>query len=343
MNNVECTFLNEHQLPLVIQAKNNTIKNIDGLIAFIHHNNAFFKAQLLHYGAVLFRGFHVSSANDLSNAITACELGQPYPYEPCVVPRTKIKDNIYTSIDVPSFTNVPLHNEKAYDLDSPSHIYFNCITPSEVGGNTPLLNGYQLWKSLPDALQQKLVEKGILYRKFFYGNSLEYRFVHAISQGKFAETWMMEFKTNDAAIVEKILNERQNHYRWENFRKRLIIDRITPAYRYHPINQKMVWFNPIAHRNHHHNGVYHALNQTIKNPLFRMILSQQRFLQTTAYYGDGEPISKADAIWLQTATENQKVSYPWQQGDFIVIDNYLCMHGKEPHKGARLIITGMTQ
>jgi hypothetical protein len=37
------------------------------------------------------------------------------------------------------------------------------------------------------------------------------------------------------------------------------------------------------------------------------------------------------------------VSFPWQRGDILMLDNILAAHGRAPYEGPRKILVGMTE
>ncbi|STX40478.1 pyoverdine biosynthesis regulatory gene SyrP-like protein [Legionella donaldsonii] len=337
------TFLNREKLPLLIQPTSERQANVDTLIHFLNEENAFFKEQLLQYGAIRFHGFHVNSAEQFAAVISACSLGMLFNYDLCAVPRTKIQEGIYTSINIHESFSVPMHNEKSYDPEFPNYIFFNSLKTPGFGGNTPLADGHKIWLSLPDSLQQKLEAKGMLYRHFFYGKGLRQRFVRLIGKGLNCRTWMSAFQTEDKNELEKILHNLNLQFRWTSKGNGLITERALPACRRHPINNKVVWFNQAAHNNLYYNKSFVAINRTVKNPIARFILSHRNFLPYVVFYGDGEPISKEEADLMHFAIKKNIVSTSWQVGDLMVVDNYSCMHGKEPHKGERLLLAAMTK
>lgn len=335
-------FIKDAKLPLVIQPQSKKQANYSDLIQFLREENPLFKEQLLNYGAILFRGFNVSSAEQFSEVISASSLGAIFNYDLCAVPRSKIQEGIYTSVNCHESYCIPMHNEKSYDPEFPSHIFFNCLHAAETGGITPLADAHQVWLSLPQFMQEKLRAKGIKYSRYYYGKSLRQKLVKAIGSNFSGRTWMSGFQTENKHELEQILNKTGRKGVWTSKGNGLIVEVILPAFRYHPITNKIVWFNQSDHNNHSYNGYFSVINQTIKNPIVRFILSQKSFLPYVASYGDGEPISKKEADIMHFAIQKNKVSTPWQQGDLMVIDNYSCMHGKEPHTGKRLLLAGMT-
>lgn len=157
---ISYAFLNHQKLPLVIQPQAKLEGNVHVLKQFLKEENTLFKEKLLKYGAIILRGFHVHTAEQFLEVIQSSNLGPNYSYDFCPIPRTRITDNIYTSINIhPSF-NLALHNEKSYDQDFPSHIFFNCIHAPETGGATVLADGNKVWFSLPMFLQKNCSLKG---------------------------------------------------------------------------------------------------------------------------------------------------------------------------------------
>jgi alpha-ketoglutarate-dependent taurine dioxygenase len=339
---INYSFLNHKKLPLVVQPQDKADSHYSALIHFLKKDNTFIKEQLLQYSAILFRGFHIDSPDKFLEAINACALGPLFNYDLCAVPRTKIREGIYTSINCHQSYTIPMHNEKSYDPEFPSHIYFNCITVPETGGTTPLVNGHQLWNSLPESLQHKLQSKGILYRRYYYGNGIKQKWVKAIGKGIHPTTWMSAFGSEDKEEVESVLRKMELQFRWIKRGDALITERLLPAVRYHPVTGTIVWFNQSDHNNYYYNGRAETIRLFIKNPITRFFMLRKSLFPYISFYGDGGLISKQDSDLMNLAIKKNMVTNPWQQGDFLVVDNYSCLHGKIPHTGDRLILAGMT-
>jgi hypothetical protein len=58
-------------------------------------------------------------------------------------------------------------------------------------------------------------------------------------------------------------------------------------------------------------------------------------------FGDGGPIPRAyihairEAIWAETVT------FPWQRGDMLLVDNLRLGHGRLPYRGKRCILAAL--
>ena len=65
------------------------------------------------------------------------------------------------------------------------------------------------------------------------------------------------------------------------------------------------------------------------------------FGSTRAFFGDGTEIDEAALNHIRNVYENQMVTFSWQQGDVLILDNILTAHGRKPYSGPRQIVVGM--
>ena len=275
--NVTFKFVNQNRLPLIIQPKEEKLATPDHLLQFLNEENNVFKEQLLKYGAVMFRNFQINSPDKFAKVIDACSLGNVFNYDLCVIPRTKIQKGIYTSINYTQ-NGIPMHNEKAYDYDTPSHIYFNCAKPSETGGYTPLIDGNKLWYALPDKLKYKLETLGIMYRRYYYGEGIKLKLIQKIGGGVNCRTWMEHFKVRARFDVDELLANTIYQHEWTTLGNGLITKKTMPAFRKHPILDKTVWFNQCHNLNRYFNTSADYVHIKIKKSILRHIMAQSQLL-----------------------------------------------------------------
>ena len=67
----------------------------------------------------------------------------------------------------------------------------------------------------------------------------------------------------------------------------------------------------------------------------------QENLPYNTYYGDGSPIEDSVVEEIRNAYRHETVSFPWEKGDLLMMDNMLVAHGRNPFSGARKIVVAM--
>ena len=60
------------------------------------------------------------------------------------------------------------------------------------------------------------------------------------------------------------------------------------------------------------------------------------------FYGDGTPIDVAVLDEIRDLYHECSVAFPWQEGDILMIDNFLVAHGREAFSGPRRILVAMS-
>ena len=114
---------------------------------------------------------------------------------------------------------------------------------------------------------------------------------------------------------------------------RLRTSQIRPAVRRHPVTGEELWFNHIS--------FWHvsSLPDDIRTRFSADFGIHS--LPYNTYHGDGTPISADVAAQLRVAYDAEMVSYPWQIGDFTILDNMLVAHGRATFTGNRRVLVSM--
>ena len=304
------------KLPLLVQpAPGNKVD----LCAWVAANRGPIEQRLMDHGGILFRNFGLDGPGHLESFITAFS-GDPLPYRERSSPRTKISGNVYTSTEHPATQHIFLHNENSYQGTWPLKIFFLCVVPPEQGGETPIADCRRILRRIDPQIRERFREKG-------------FRIVRNFS-GLMGLPWETVFQTRDRAEVETYCREHGIQSEWKADGG-LRTTTLRPALAVHPKTGGETWFN--------HGTFFHV---TTLDPELSEVLTAcmpEEDLPTNTYYGDGSAIEKEVLEALRDAYRRETVSFPWQQGDLMVLDNMLTAHGRAPFKGKRTIAVGMSE
>jgi alpha-ketoglutarate-dependent taurine dioxygenase len=311
---VKLTYLRPDQtLPRVVQPAIDGVK----LPAWVRSHRDWIEDTLLQDGGLLFRGFDVNGVDDFDEfiAATGVELMQ---YMESATPRTELKDKIYTSTEFPPDQTIALHNELTYLNSWPLKIWFCCVQPAERGGATPIANVHKVYERIRPEIREKFIEKGwMLIRNF---------------GGGFGPTWQYSYHLSTRETAEDYFRRAGIDFEWLGG-EQLRTSQVRPPIESHPQLGVPLWFNHIA--------FWHV--SSLEPELRALFLKEfeEHELPFNTFYGDGSTIEDSVAEELRQAYQQETVSFPWQAGDVLMLDNMLVAHGREPYSGSRKVLAAM--
>ncbi|OUL26109.1 condensation domain-containing protein [Nostoc sp. 106C] len=302
----------DERLPLVIEPVNEDVE----LAAWATTNREFIENKLLQHGGILFRNFPVNSATEFENfAQSIClELFGDYGD----LPRAAVGGKVYGSTPYPADKAILFHNESSHLQTWPLKIWFFCVQPAQQGGETPIVDCRKIYQQLNPQLRERFEQKQLMYvRNFIEGLDV---------------SWQQFFRTTDKAVVENYSHQSGIDWEWlpdNNLRTRSYRQAITK----HPRTQEMVFFNQI--QLHH----ISFLEPSVQKSLLSLFGEEK--LPRNVYYGDGSPIEQSIIEEITEIYQQSQVSFPWQQGDIVMLDNMLTAHSRNPYVGSRKILVAM--
>ena len=95
----------------------------------------------------------------------------------------------------------------------------------------------------------------------------------------------------------------------------------------------MVFFNQL--QLHH----VSCLQPEVRKSLLSMVKEED--LPRNVYYGDGSPIEDSVLQEIQEIYWKLAVSFQWQPGDVLMLNNMLTAHARNPFVGQRKIVVAM--
>jgi alpha-ketoglutarate-dependent taurine dioxygenase len=302
----------DSSLPLLVQPE---IGDID-LVEWAKINYEFVQTQLLRHGGILFRGFDINSTTRFEQfAGSLCtELFGEYGD----LPREGIGGKVYGSTPYPSDEAILFHNESSHMHRWPMKIWFYCITAAEQGGETPIVDCRKMYEALAPKVRERFMEKKLMYVRN-YTDGLDV-------------SWQDFFQTNDKSAVEAYCRSASLECDWKNGNG-LRIRQVCPAIVKHPQTGEMVFFNQL--QLHH----IYCLAPAVRESLLSMFAEED--LPRNVYYGDGSPIEDSLIEEISELYQATAVSFPWVEGDVLMLNNMLVAHARNPYVGQRKIAVAM--
>jgi Taurine catabolism dioxygenase TauD, TfdA family len=293
-----------------------TFTGQDKLVDFIKDHAVEIDDALIAKGALLLRGFKINSLSEFQKAseMICYEL---FDYKYGSTPRTKLGGKVYTSTEYPAHLTIPMHNENSYALFWPSRILFFCSIAPKIGGETPIADSRKVFDLIAPEIRDKFIEKGVMYVRN-YGSGLDL-------------SWEQAFQTDSKEDVMEFCKLNNIEFEWQD--NKLKTWQVCQSVLNHPKHGYPVWFNQ-AHLFHQS-----ANDQEMQNYLNQHLKPEE--LPRNSFFGDGSPLLVSELSAIKEAYQKTEISFPWQKGDLMVLDNVAYAHGRYPYEGERKIVVSM--
>jgi alpha-ketoglutarate-dependent taurine dioxygenase len=286
------------------------------LVEWTRNSRSLIESELLLFGAILFRGFKVTSPVEFEQF--ALEICPELFNENGEHPRRTVSGQVYTPVFYPPDKQLLWHNENSFNHRWPTRIFFGCLSPALTGGETPLVDSRKVYQLIDPVIRKKFAQKQVMYVRN-YGHRL-------------GLDWQTVFQTSDKSEVGRRCAEGLMSFHWHD-EDRLRTSCVRPAIVRHPVTGEKVWFNQAQHW---HVSCLDAESRQVLTSSFR-----EDELPRNCYYGDGSPIEDAVMKEILDVYASLEVSFPWQAGDIVMLDNLLTAHGRNPFSGERKMLVAM--
>jgi alpha-ketoglutarate-dependent taurine dioxygenase len=147
-------------------------------------------------------------------------------------------------------------------------------------------------------------------------------------------SWQQFFHTSKRADVEAFCRKAGIHYEWKP-KNGLKTSKKCPAVIRHPQSGEKVFFNQIAL---HHISTLDPETRSSMLSLFGL-----EGMPRNVYFGDGSVIEDAMVDEILAVLDETSISFPWQEGDTMMLDNMLTAHARNPFVGERKIVVAMSE
>ncbi|XP_059457122.1 clavaminate synthase-like protein At3g21360 [Corylus avellana] len=308
-------FYNGIQFPSVLSPDPKTPLSLSRFTQAIKTQKAFLDSLLHKSGAVLLRGFPVSTASDFNDVVEAFGF-EELPYVGGAAPRTSVVGRVFTANESPPDQKIPFHHEMAQVPEFPSKLFFFCEVEPGSEGETPIVLSHIVYERMKERYPEfveRLEEHGLLYTRVL-GEDDD-------PSSPIGRGWKSTFLTTDKNVAEQRAAKLDMKLEWVGDAVKTIMGPI-PAIKYDKTRQRKIWFNSMVAA---YTGWEDARNDPVKAVTF----------------GDGKPLP-ADIIYdCLKILEEESIAFPWQKGDVLLLDNLAVLHSRRSFNPPRRILASL--
>lgn len=270
------------------------------------------------HGAILLRNFcpPISTPADFDAVCKAFGLAE-FEYIGGAAPRTVITGSVFTANESPADQLIPFHHEMAQSKTHPGTLFFYCMKPPPEGGQTPIVLSnlvYERIKGEFPAFVAELEDKGVRYVRILPKDDDP---SSAIGRG-----WMSTFAVKRKQDAERAGRHMGMTLEWLEGDLLKTTTEVIPATKIDPRTGKAAWFNSIV-------------------AAFTGWQDQRNDARKAVVLGDGSPL---DADILRRCLEIMNelaVSFDWQRGDVLMVDNWVTLHSRNSFQGERVVYASL--
>ncbi|AOT10870.1 TauD/TfdA family dioxygenase [Pseudoalteromonas luteoviolacea] len=269
-------------------------------------------------GVVLVRGLKFLTGKHFSQALETIFNEPLLEYMYRSTPRSQLKGQVYTATEYPASETILQHNESSYSNAWAMRIGFLCMLSPSEGGATPLADSREILSKIDKDVREEFEAKQIKYVRNY---------------GDMDLPWSEVFQTTNKAEVEHYCQANQIEFEWKEDNG-LRTYQILPATAYHPVTRDKLWFNQ-AH-------LFHVSSHSSEVKENMLSIFGEDNLPRNTYFGDGSAIDEAILQHIREVYEQTLFYFDWQKNDLLLVDNMLYSHGRQPFKGPRKVLVGMS-
>jgi alpha-ketoglutarate-dependent taurine dioxygenase len=320
---IRCSVSNDSGLPLFIEPTHGSrTADRSGFADWLGDHRTNLDRLITKHGGVVLRGFPLSETADFEALVG---LFQTYSagYVGGSTPRRSLGRNVLESTSLASDLRLGAHSEMAYMRDFPPRIAFFARQVAARGGETIIADFRRLSQLIPERLREKLQRHGIRNVRN-YGPA-------AVSEppdidNPDARPWNHSFFTDSRSEVERLALLLGMTTVWHADGSLTVINQMD-AFTIHPATGQSIYRNNI-----HAGG---RLSYTGKHAESERALLAIQKMPTGTFLGDGSALDTEETALLLRLIDEVTISWPWANGDTMILDNLQVAHGRNPYEGRR--------
>lgn len=261
-------------------------------------------------------------AENFAQNILDCQL-KKYDYIGGAAPRKKISvpqgDHLlFTANEAPPQEIIPFHHELAQSSNPPDYVVFYCQQEPTTGGQTPLVDSslvYQYLHQHYPETEKKMITYGVRYKRVSPSED--------DLSSPLGRSWKNTYQVSTKEELETLLSKTPGiEYHWNQEDDISIISQVLPAIYYNQETYNYIFYNSLL-------AAFNGWEDSRNNRL------------ESICYGNGEKIDPDILKDLTQFANQNKVSWTWNSGDIIWIDNRQVMHSRNNFTGPRKVLASL--
>lgn len=271
------------------------------------------------HGAVLLRGFPVTTANDFDTIVAALNI-ENFPYRKSLSNAVRINrtERVFSANEAPPEVQIFFHHEMAQTPLFPKWILFSCEVAPTSGGATPICRSDVLYNQLAEqcpAFIAACTEQGLKYSNVMPG-------VDDPNSGM-GRSWQSTLGVSEVAEAEARLRELAYSWEWLPDNSLRATTPALPAI-LDVGDGRLTFFNQLI-------AAYCGWKDARNDP------------SKSITHGDGSPLDASAVMVAVSLAEELAFDLAWQVGDIVLIDNRIAMHARRPFTPPRKVLASLAE
>jgi hypothetical protein len=269
------------------------------------------------HGALLFRAFPLSSAEDFDAFVAAFDLPN-FPYYESLSNAVRVNwtERVFSANEAPPEVTIYLHHEMAQTPFFPAQLFFFCQQPADEGGQTPICRSDLLFERLAKRCPQfarDCREKGLQYSNVMPSQN--------DAQSGMGRSWQSTLRADTREEAEERLRSLHYSWKWQPDGCLRATTPVLPAVR-DVAPGRTLFFNQLI-------AAFAGWKDSRNDP------------SKAIRFGDGSPLDREAVQTALAIADEITFDIPWQRGDVAFLDNVLTMHGRRTFRGTRKVLASL--
>lgn len=316
-NDVYCHELAAGRPPLFIEPAGDALLDRDKFRSWTRSAKPVLEQLITQHGGIVLRGFPTPLTEDFANLVDMFPTFQD-GYIGGRAPRKKIAGRILEVTRLDASVGLGVHSEMAYRNHYPKRIAFFSRKTAPVGGETTIADAREFVEAIGPKLVAKISGLGIR-SALNYGPKCEWVEASYVNQDRYG--WNHAFDTEDPAVVESLCAERGLVPLWHDDGSLTVFTSLEP-FLDHPVTGQRLYRSGL-HR-------AHTATEVLSTEIRR-----NSHYPTGMFLGNAQRLEQAEVDHINAVCDQKTYSWPWRDGDIMILDNLQVWHGRNPYEGPR--------